>query len=89
VSVWKFFDTWIVEPIATGFRLLHLIIIFVPVIITIPAIYIGQRQKDKDNERTGTLWWYEFLVHSMERAGAAYIKVSQSGIFTALTLYVC
>jgi len=77
-TIWKFLDTWIVEPIATGFRLLHLIIIFVPVIVTIPAVYIGQRQKDKDNERTGTLWWYEFLVHSMERAGAAYIKVSRA-----------
>jgi len=88
VSIWKFFDTWIIEPIATGFRLLHLIIIFVPVIVTIPAVYLGQRQKDKDNERTGTLWWYEFLVHSMERAGAAYIKVSRSGSTTILPVYI-
>jgi len=74
-AIWKFLDTWIVEPIATGFRLLHLIIIFVPVIVTIPAIWLGRRQKDKDDERTGTLWWYGFLVRSMERAGAAFIKV--------------
>ena len=76
-SIWKFLDTYIIEPIATGFRFLHLVIIFVPVILTIPAIWIGQRQKDKDNERSGTLWWYRFLVRSMERAGAAFIKVSR------------
>lgn len=69
------FDQYIYEPIATGFRFLHLVLIFVPVILTIPAIWIGRRHKDRDNERSGTLWWYGFLVHSMERAGAAFIKV--------------
>lgn len=69
------FDIYIYEPIATGFRFLHLVMIFVPVIFTIPAIWIGRRHKDRDNERSGTLWWYGFLVHSMERAGAAFIKV--------------
>jgi len=51
------------------------VIIFVPVIVAIPAIWIGDRVKDRDNERKGTLWWYGFLVSSMERAGAAFIKV--------------
>jgi aarF domain-containing kinase len=45
------------------------------VIVTIPVIWLGQRQADKDDERSGTLWWYGFLVSSMERAGAAFIKV--------------
>lgn len=74
-GIWKFLDTWIIEPIATGFRLLHLIIIFVPVIATVPVIWFGSRHPDRDHERTGTLWWYAFLVKSMERAGAAFIKV--------------
>lgn len=74
-AIWRFLDTWIVEPIATGLRLFHLMVIFVPVIITVPAIWIGSRQKDKDDERSGTIWWYGFLVSSMERAGAAFIKV--------------
>lgn len=74
-GIWKFLDTWIIEPIATGFRLLHLIFIFVPVIVTVPVIWFGQRQPEKDNERSGTLWWYAFLVNGMERAGAAFIKV--------------
>ena len=76
-GIYFFFDVYIIEPICTGLRFLHLIVIFVPVIVTIPAIWLGQRQKDRDDERSGTLWWYGFLVSSMERAGAAFIKVRQ------------
>ena len=75
-ALYLFIDRWVYEPLATGFRFLHLVIIFVPVIVTIPAIWIGRRQKKRDDERSGTLWWYGFLVHSMERAGPAFIKVS-------------
>lgn len=75
-GIWKILDTYILEPIATGLRLLHLIVLFVPVIITVPAIWIGRTHPERDNERTGTLWWYGFLTSSMERAGAAFIKVS-------------
>jgi len=74
-SIYKFLDYYIVEPIATGFRFLHLVIIFVPVILAVPVIWIGARDPHKDNERAGTIWWYGFLVASMERAGAAFIKV--------------
>lgn len=74
-SLVLFVDYYIYEPIATGFRFLHLGLIFVPVIVTVPVIWLGRRRKDRDNERSGTLWWYKFLVHSMERAGPAFIKV--------------
>src|SRR5271155_135172 len=73
-----FVDRYIYEPMATSLRFLHLVIIFVPVIVTIPAIWFGSRRKDRDNERAGTLWWYGFLVTSMERAGPAFIKVRHS-----------
>lgn len=76
-SLWRFFDTYIVEPLATGLRFLHLLVIFVPVVVTVPVIWLGSRQADKDNERSGTLWWYWLLVSSMERAGAAFIKLGQ------------
>lgn len=80
--VWKAIylsvDAFIVEPIATTFRFLHLVIIFVPVLATMPLIWVGRRQKDRDNERFGTLWWYSFLVRSMERAGPAFIKVCRT-----------
>ncbi|KAG9232781.1 ABC1 family-domain-containing protein [Amylocarpus encephaloides] len=72
-----FLDLYIWEPACTGLRFLHLVVIFVPVIFTVPAIWIGPRQKDRDNERLGTLWWYWFLVKSMERAGPAFIKLGQ------------
>ena len=69
------FDLYIYEPIATTLRFLHLVIIFIPVLATTPIIWVGGRNREHDNERSGTLWWYSFLVHSMERAGPAFIKV--------------
>jgi aarF domain-containing kinase len=80
-------DLWIYEPICTGLRFLHLVVIFVPVIVCIPAIWVGSRVKDRDNEMTGTLWWYGFLVGSMERAGPAFIKVSRSTILREMSQY--
>ena len=76
-GIWWFLDTWILEPLATGVRFLHLVVIFVPVLATVPVIWLGQRLPDRDNERSGTIWWYGFLVSSMERAGAAFIKLGQ------------
>jgi len=74
-SVVFYLDMYIREPLCTGLRFLHLVVIFVPVIVSIPALWIGSRDRKRDNERSGTLWWYWFLVKSMERAGPAFIKV--------------
>lgn len=74
-KLYLFVDTFIVEPLATTFRFLHLVFIFVPVIVSMPVVWLGGRKKNRANERSGTLWWYSFLVHSMERAGPAFIKV--------------
>lgn len=76
-GIYVFLDTWVMEPVATGFRFLHLLVIFVPVFLTVPAIWMGARLNERDGERSGTLWWYGFLVKSMERAGAAFIKLGQ------------
>lgn len=70
-----FLDVYVWEPLCTGFRFLHLALIFVPVILAVPAIWMGRRRKDRNNERSGTLWWYSFLVTGMEWAGPAFIKV--------------
>lgn len=79
IRAWKGFlltvDCYIIEPVATIMRFFHLVIIFVPVIGTLPMVFIGARQKNRDNERSGTLWWYSFLVRAMERGGPAFIKV--------------
>ncbi len=61
-------DLYIWEPLCTGARFLQLAVIFVPVILTVPVLWIGPRQPDRDNERSGTLWWYGFLVNAMELA---------------------
>ncbi|KAK2591668.1 hypothetical protein QQS21_010628, partial [Conoideocrella luteorostrata] len=71
------FDMYVWEPICTGFRFIQLLVIFVPVIVTVPVIWVGRRHPERDNERGGTLWWYGFLVKSMELAGPAFIKLGQ------------
>ncbi|KAK0382885.1 hypothetical protein NLU13_8801 [Sarocladium strictum] len=70
-------DVYIIEPLCTGIRFLQLVVIFVPVIATVPALWFGRRHPDRDNERSGSLWWYGFLVRSMEFAGPAFIKLGQ------------
>lgn len=74
-AIYLFLDNWIYEPIATGFRFLHLAFIFIPVIVTAPMVMVGARSSKRDNERWGAIWWYGLLVRGMERAGAAFIKV--------------
>ena len=61
-------DLYVIEPLCTGFRFLQLVVIFVPVIATVPAIWIGRRNPDRDNERSGSLWWYAFLVQPTGQA---------------------
>ena len=68
---------YIVEPFATAIRFVHLVVIFIPVIITVPVIWLGARVPHRDHERSGALWWYAMLSASMERAGAAFIKLGQ------------
>ncbi|GAA87250.1 ubiquinone biosynthesis protein [Aspergillus luchuensis IFO 4308] len=76
-TLYVFTYCYIYDPIATGFRFVHLVIIFLPVILTAPTICFGKQLKDREGIRTGTLWWYRFLVRSMERAGPAFIKLGQ------------
>jgi hypothetical protein len=70
-----FLYSYVYEPIATGFRFLHLTVIFLPVLVSVPVVWIGRRNPDRNNQRWGTLWWFDFLVKAMERAGPAFIKV--------------
>lgn len=74
-SLLVFLYCYVYEPIATGLRFAHLVIIFLPVIVTLPAVWFGPKIKGRNELRTGTLWWYGFLVKSMERSGPAFIKV--------------
>lgn len=75
---------WIIEPVSTFFRFLHLVVLFGPVILTTPMIFIGRpprRRRGKpageEEENWGAVWWYGFLVKQMERAGPSFIKLGQ------------
>ncbi|KAB8070037.1 hypothetical protein BDV29DRAFT_181577 [Aspergillus leporis] len=76
-SLFVFWYYYIYDPIATGFRFVHLVAVFLPLILTVPLVWFGKRIKDRKGARSGTLWWYRFLVRSMERAGPAFIKLGQ------------
>jgi aarF domain-containing kinase len=77
-SLRVFWYYYVYDPIATGFRFLRLAVIFIPVVVTVPVIWIGRKVEGSVNAQTGTLWWYRFLVNAMERAGPAFIKVCYS-----------
>ena len=83
-SLYVWWYCYVYDPIATGFRFAHLVVIFVPVIVSFPAIWLGKRLQDHGGERAGTIWWFQFLVRSMERAGPAFIKVWLKGVFRGL-----
>lgn len=70
-------EIWIWDPIATTFRFFHLSLLFAPVLLTLPIIVIGPRDKSRDNERYTAIWWYGLLTKMMERAGASFIKLGQ------------
>lgn len=75
-QLYVFWYCYIYDPIATGVRFLNLVLIFAPVILTVPAVWFGKRVAARNGTRTGTLWWYRFLVRAMQRAGPAFIKVA-------------
>ncbi|KAF9299942.1 hypothetical protein BGZ74_008471 [Mortierella antarctica] len=50
-------EDYVVHPVLTIWRFGVLMVIFMPLILTVPAVFIGERKADKDNERSGTLWW--------------------------------
>lgn len=71
----QFLDDYLLEPILTLRRLTHILLLFLPVAITVPIVFFGQ--KEDEDEKAGTLWWYDFLATQMERAGPTFIKVSK------------
>jgi aarF domain-containing kinase len=82
---------YIIEPIATFFRFIHLAALFGPVILLSPMLLVGSttprpRRRRGDarspkpeqvEENWGAVWWYGFLVRQMERAGPSFIKLGQ------------
>ncbi|KAG9128011.1 hypothetical protein FRC07_006371 [Ceratobasidium sp. 392] len=73
----EFLHSRIWEPIRTGFRFLHLLGIFLPVILAAPIILVGPQEEHYGGDRWGAVWWYGLLVRAMQRAGPTFIKLSQ------------
>ncbi|WFD23827.1 hypothetical protein MEQU1_002521 [Malassezia equina] len=76
--------TYLIEPILVFKRFLVLAFIFIPVLLTLPLIFMGKHRvlKDKNGrsikgERYGALLWYKVLVSQMERAGPTFVKLGQ------------
>ncbi|KAK3825174.1 MAG: ABC1 family-domain-containing protein [Benniella sp.] len=70
-------EDYVLHPILTIWRFGVLALIFLPLIITAPAVFMGKRIPELHDERSGTIWWYRLLVRHMEMAGPTFIKLSQ------------
>ena len=71
----RIFNEWLLEPLLTFRRFIHIVFIFAPVILVTPITLIGSRVEEEQDERIGTLWWYDIIAAQMERAGPTFIKV--------------
>lgn len=77
---------YLVEPLCTTGRFIHLAILFLPVLLTAPILLLElveggssrRRRVKRVTERGSTRWWYGFLVAQMARAGPTFIKVSRT-----------
>ena len=87
-SVQLFFIRWITEPLGTAKRFIVLVCIFLPVLVTVPLLFVGSRREGgrrrgkrtsikEEGQRWGAMWWFGFLVRSLERAGPTFIKLAQ------------
>ncbi|KAF8931866.1 hypothetical protein BGZ58_007368 [Dissophora ornata] len=70
-------EDYVLHPVLTIWRFGVLAVIFLPLIVTAPVVFMGERNKEFDDERSGTIWWYSLLVKHMELAGPTFIKLSQ------------
>lgn len=66
------------EPLLTARRFVHLLVLFMPVLLSAPMLLVGQPEKRLNGDRWGAVWWYDFLVTKMEAAGPTFTKVSET-----------
>lgn len=90
----RLFFKYIIDPIATGFRFFHLLVLFGPVILSFPAVIFGpyvsydvqaelldNAAETKFKERYGAIVWFRYLTWTIEQAGPSFIKVSDDPEF--------
>ena len=74
-QITAFLRDHVLEPILTARRLVHLLFLFIPVLLTSPMLLVGKPEKELEGDRWGAVWWYEFLTLQMQRAGPTFVKV--------------
>lgn len=84
LRVWHAVSLYVIEPLLVCKRFIVLALIFAPVVLMSPLIFMGQvsTYTDKDGhpiegERWGALLWYRLLVSQMEMAGPTFVKLGQ------------
>lgn len=70
------------EPILTARRFVHLLLYFIPVLLTSPMLLVGQPEVRLRGDRWGAVWWYDLLTAQMQRAGPTFVKVQLSSLST-------
>ncbi|KAF8846016.1 ABC1-domain-containing protein [Paxillus ammoniavirescens] len=68
---------YIWEPVLTARRFIYLFYLFVPVMIMMPMLLVGNPEKRLQGDRWGAVWWYGFLVARMQAAGPTFTKLAQ------------
>jgi aarF domain-containing kinase len=81
------FNDYIYNPVATCLRFVQLVVLFGPVIVSLPMVLFGpitvhdflsENVGDlvfKSKDRLGAVIWYKYLTWTMELAGPSFIKV--------------
>ncbi|SCU84707.1 LADA_0D03312g1_1 [Lachancea dasiensis] len=81
-QIWFKFKDGILEPVLTGWRMVELSILFLPVLLMYPISYFGHTVKVSDSTQKvkttfGAFLWYRLLRHVLELAGPSFIKLGQ------------
>lgn len=75
ISTFFVYHIW--EPILTARRFIHLFFLFAPIILSSPMLLVGSPEARLQGDRWGAVWWYDYLVVQMDRAGPTFIKLAQ------------
>ncbi|KAJ1666092.1 hypothetical protein IW140_003681 [Coemansia sp. RSA 1813] len=67
----------LMEFVLTAVRSGELLIRFVPLLVLYPAVWFGECDPNRGNEKSGALWWYRLVCRQMASAGPTFIKLAQ------------
>ncbi|EMD41901.1 hypothetical protein CERSUDRAFT_147303 [Gelatoporia subvermispora B] len=73
----EFLRNKIWEPILTTRRMIHLMWLFIPVMLSAPMLLVGKPDAKLHGDRWGAVWWYGYLTNQMQRAGPTFVKLAQ------------